>query len=334
MNHNSRILYSLLAILMISCTSDKNRIWDLEDIRIRDPFILADTSSGYYYMYAQMANRLGDNLTTKGVEVYRSRDLEHWEGPDSVFTIPSGFWADLMVWAPEVHEFNGKFYLLVTFTASDTLPAIPGRPRLLKRGTQILMASSPTGPFQPFRNRSHTPTNWMSLDGTFWVEDGIPWMVFCHEWLQITNGTVELVQLKPDLSDLDGSPITLFLATEAPWVKSLKEANVTNQNDLYDGFVTDGPFLYKTTRGKLLMIWSSFGEDKYAVGIAESESGKIIGPWHQQEKPLFKADGGHGMIFKTFDGRLMLALHQPNTHTKERAKFFELVDTGETLILK
>jgi hypothetical protein len=37
------------------------------------------------------------------------------------------------------------------------------------------------------------------------------------------------------------------------------------------------------------------------------------------------------MIFKTFDGRLMLTLHSPNDHTEARAKFIPIVDTGDAI---
>ena len=39
------------------------------------------------------------------------------------------------------------------------------------------------------------------------------------------------------------------------------------------------------------------------------------------------------MVFKRFDGQLMMVLHSPNKNT-ERAKLFELEDTGETLRIK
>jgi len=41
-------------------------------------------------------------------------------------------------------------------------------------------------------------------------------MVFCHEWVQTTDGTMELVRLRDDLSDVAGKPITLFRATDTP----------------------------------------------------------------------------------------------------------------------
>ena len=98
----------------------------------------------------------------------------------------------------------------------------------------------------------------------------------------------------------------------------------------YGCWVTDGPYLYKSKSGKLFMIWSSGGATGYATGIAISDSGQLKGPWRQQAAPLYADDGGHGMIFRRFDGQLMLVLHQPNQAT-ERARLFELEDTGETL---
>ncbi len=81
------------------------------------------------------------------------------------------------------------------------------------------------------------------------------------------------------------------------------------------------------------MVWSSFSKTGYTTGVAVSDSGKLAGTWRQQAEPLFSADGGHAMIFKRFDGQLMLVLHSPNKMT-ERAKLFELEDTGDTLRIK
>ena len=101
-----------------------------------------------------------------------------------------------------------------------------------------------------------------------------------------------------------------------------------------DGYVTDGPWFYRTQSGKLQMIWSSFGEYEYAIGIAESASGKVAGPWVQVANPLFHKNGGHAMIFESFSGELLLALHQPNTRSKERLQLFEVREEGDSLVLK
>jgi hypothetical protein len=75
------------------------------------------------------------------------------------------------------------------------------------------------------------------------------------------------------------------------------------------------------------MLWSSYGPNKYATGIAVSTTGRVAGPWVQQAEPLWLEDGGHPMLFNTFDGRLVMTLHQPNRRV-ERARFFEMEDTG------
>ncbi len=165
----------------------------------------------------------------------------------------------------------------------------------------------------------------MTLDATLWVEDGVPWMVFCHEWVQIKDGTVNRIQLKPDPSATVGEPQRLFHGSDAPWAK---------KSDEYGCYVTDGPWLHRTAGGKLLMLWSSFTATGYAVGLATSESGKLAGPWKQSPTALYAADGGHPMLFRTFDGRLMLAFHSPNQTPREREVFLELEETGDTLVIK
>lgn len=296
------------------------------EIRVRDPFILADKNTQTYYLYASIFNRTSEE--GQGVEVYTSKDLHNWEAPKTIFKVPEDFWATKWVWAPEVHYYKGKYYLFVTFTSNDTLDNLPPMsstaewPPYYKRGIQILVSDSPTGVFEPFENKPHITMDWMTLDGTLWEEDGQPYMIYCHEWVQIKDGSIDLIALKNDLSTTKGKNITLFKASEAPWVKPIADGF---------GYITDGCFLYKTKSNKLLMIWSSAGEDGYAIGTVVSESGSIKGPWKHLPDRLFEKDGGHGMIFKTFEGQLVIALHQPNTSPNERMQLYKLQDTGERL---
>ncbi len=300
------------------------RLLDRQDIRIRDPFIYADAKTKTYYMYAQSANR--ENSGFLGVEAYTSKDLINWFPPQPVLTLPDD--ADIQsVWAPEVHEYNGSFYLFVTLTFRRTLTAkkpveADTWPQMHERGTYIYRADSPAGPFKPLKDTSHTPSDWMALDGTLFVEDGTPYMVFCHEWVQRIDGTMDVVQLTDDLSDTVGEPSLLFKASDAPGARA----------GLKEGKVTDGCFLYRNPKsGKLFMIWSTFiPGDGYCVILTKSQSGKIKGPWSDQ-RPIYKKNGGHGMLFTSFDGRLMMALHQPNTGGKERLHLYDVADNGETL---
>ena len=99
-------------------------------------------------------------------------------------------------------------------------------------------------------------------------------------------------------------------------------------------YVTDGPFPYRCADGTLLLLWSSMGEEGYTEAIAVSDNGDIDGNWVQRDELLFKKDGGHGMIFKTFDDKLLLLLHSPNKHPLERPAYFELEDKNGMLCVK
>ena len=83
------------------------------------------------------------------------------------------------------------------------------------------------------------------------------------------------------------------------------------------------------------MEYPSFMNGEYAIGIAESSTGKVTGPWIQQKDPIFNKHGGHGMLFKSFDGKLNIVFHSPNSPGgSERARIYEVEDKGDTLVLK
>ena len=237
------------------------------------------------------------------LEVFRSTDLEEFSAPISLFTPPENFpWLRLF-WAPEVIFHNGTYYMTVTMAAE-------GRPK----GTLILAASSPTGPFTLHSDGPVTPHDWESLDGTLYFDvHNVPWMVFCHEWVQINDGTVELIQLSKDLTHAVSHPVTLFHASNGPWVKAFRQGK----------YVTDGPFVVQDAKQGLSLLWSSFSENGYAIGIAHSLSGNLQGPWIHETQPIYDQDGGHAMLFKTLDGRRMISFHRPNFAPLERAVFRE-----------
>jgi GH43 family beta-xylosidase len=298
------------------------------DIRIRDPYIYADAQSKTYYLYAQAANRKGSGFT--GVEAYAGKDLAQWQPPKRVLVLPDDAGIQF-VWAPEMHRYKGRYYLFVTLTYNRALPGVKPVedakwPGLQVRGTHVFHADNPLGPFTPFKSSAHTPADWMALDGTFFEEKGQPFMVFCHEWVQLVDGTMDCLPLKDDLSDaLPGKPILLFKASSAPGAVQAAQR----------GKITDGCFLYRSPKSnRLFMTWSTFIPGKeYCVVLARSESGGIGGPWTQQGL-LYTQDGGHAMLFNSFDGRLLMALHQPNSNGRERLHLFEISDDGDTLRVK
>jgi hypothetical protein len=178
------------------------------------------------------------------------------------------------------------------------------------------------------------------LDGTLHIEqdggaadhaggagDGQPWIVYCHEWCQVGDGRVVAQRLADDFSTVVGDPVVLFRATQAPWVRSFRMDRVA--------MVTDGPFLHRCADGRLVMIWSSYDGRGYCLGQAVSESGRVTGPWRHHPAPLLGGadDAGHGMIFRTFDGDLRLAIHRPNVTPNERAVFLPVEESADGLRL-
>ena len=293
------------------------RTMHTSEIQIRDPFVLPVHAESQYYLFGTTDKNAWHGPAT-GFDCYRSMDLENWEGPIAAFRPPAGFWSTTNYWAPEVHYYQGKYYLFATFKEVNQY-----------RGTQILVADRPEGPYLPMTEKPVTPKDWECLDGTLYVdESGTPWMVFCHEWVQIHNGAICAMPLTRDLKAAAGRPVFLFNASEAAWVLRPDWPGADGPMR-FPTYVTDGPFLYKTQNGTLLMLWSSIGPEGYAMGYACSESNQITGPWVQEDQPLYAKDGGHGMLFKTFDGQLMVTFHTPNTTPNERAVFFKVQDTGD-----
>lgn len=287
------------------------------EIRIRDPFVLADPDRACYFLYGTTG--FGGAAAAWGFDVYRSVDLEHWEGPLPAFRPPPDFWATTQFWAPEVHRRRGRYYMFATFKA-------PGR----YRGTQILAADRPEGPFLPLSSGPVTPPHWECLDGTFHLEeDGTPYLVFCHEWVQIANGAMCALPLLPDLTAAAGPPRLLFSAADAPWVRPCSGPAPGAGCPPFPNYITDGPWLHRGSTGRLFLLWSSTGPEGYAVGVAESSNGRLDGEWRHEPAPLFARDGGHAMIFRDLGGRLFLAMHAPNAAPDERARFFALGETGD-----
>ena len=281
-----------------TCTYTRDGMLLTEQIGVRDPFVLVYNDT--YYLYGtRNATCWGK---ADGFDVYTGTDLRHWSQPKPIFTKTPDFWADRNYWAPEVHAYKGKFYLFASFKSETR-----------HRGTQILAADTPEGPFVPLTPYPVTPEDWECLDGTFYCSpEGKPYIVFCHEWTQVGDGEIWGMELSDDLTHAAGEPFLLFCASQAQdWLRPVDDKG---------NYVTDGPFVWEEN-GELVMIWSSFGEKGYVQAVARSKSGDIHGPWTHDKQLLMEQDGGHGMMFRDLSGKRWLVLHSPNRTPLERPVF-------------
>ena len=149
-----------------------------DQINIRDPFILVH--DGVYYLYGTRGATCWG--PADGFDVYSSRDLASWTGPAVCFQNDGTFWADRNYWAPEVHPWQGYFWMFASFKSETR-----------RRGTAILRSSSPLGPFEPWSKApSHRRTGNAWTERSMFLPRGIP------IWCSVTNGSSpETVQSAP-----------------------------------------------------------------------------------------------------------------------------------------
>ncbi|MBQ9642185.1 MAG: family 43 glycosylhydrolase [Bacteroidaceae bacterium] len=296
---------ALLSASMLSAQTDgrKPKVYEnvpTDSIRLSDPFVLADKATKTYYM------------TGTGGLMWKSKNLRTWSGPYVVAQTDPASWMGPrpMIWAAEIHPYQGKYYYFATFTNRDVQIDTVANNVIDRRSSHVLVADKPDGPYVPMASPTYLPADKPTLDGTFWVDtDGKPYMVYCYEWLQNLNGTIEKIELKPDLSGSVGEGKVLFRASDSPWSRE-KSANGEDRPNK----VTDGPFLFTTSTGRLGMLWTSWVYDQYTQGVAYSQSGTLDGPWVQEPAPITPPNYGHGMLFKDFNGNTLMAVH---SHAKQ-----------------
>jgi len=294
------------------------------DIQIRDPFVLPVASEQNYYLFGTTDKNWAPGHAGVGFDTYRSKDLINWEGPFPAFRPPPGFWGTQCFWAPEVHAWRGRYYMFASFEGSGRL-----------RGTQILVADHPLGPFRPHSDGAVTPSDAECLDGTWFSppRDLRPWMIFSRDWPKIDIGRYSALPLRSDLRAASGPPIDLFPVNAAPWVRTPPWQKEQRNEGAPPCFVADGAWPFRTKSGQLCLLFSSWNETSYATGVARSESGELTGPWKFDAVPLFPADGGHAMIFTGLGGESYLTLHQPNSPAPEHPRIFPLEEINGQLRL-
>ncbi|MED1305219.1 family 43 glycosylhydrolase [Bacillus thuringiensis] len=305
----------------------KVKKWKTKDIHIRDPFIFPSKTEKRYYLFGTtFADGCGDMEPM--FEVYISEDLEIWEGPFPAFLPSKGFWGVRHYWAPEVYEIDNRYYMFATFKGGIGI----------HRGTGILVADHPAGPYEPLVNEPATPPDWECLDGTYYEDEkGQRWIVFCHEWTTEYEGKIMAQRLSLDLTSRIGKPFEILNAAKMPWIRKFADPRIEK-----DGYLTDAPFFYKTVDGELLMLWSSYSKTGYSensfggytVAIARSKNGEMKGPWTHDRKLLMDYNAGHSSLFNDFSDKTYICTHYPDTpHGQERPCFLPIEERDNTLHL-
>ena len=236
---------------------NKVRTIHFNDLSMSDPFIIPDPETKTYY------------LTSTGGRLYKSKDLVWWEGPYNVIDI-EGTWLKTGGGpaASEIHKIGDYYYYAGTWNDhADLIQQVPRRYNVPHNQTYLLRSKNIEGPYEVFTedpNYDWQPREWDCIDGTLYEEDGKVYMIFVHEWTQIIDGTMDYIELSSDLSKTVSEwPVTMFRATENPSVKEMNGLGEATFGRKLPGWVTDGPQMFRTQTGKLGMLWSGWGEERY-----------------------------------------------------------------------
>lgn len=321
-----KILITLLVLHPLSTNAQRayqpRHNVPLDSIIMSDPAIIADNATKTYYM------------TGTGGMMWKSKNLKLWDGPYHVAKTDPNSWMGPkpMIWAAEFHKYKGKYYYFATFTNREVMIDTVRGNAIERRASHVLVSDKAEGPYKPMVDPTYLPADKPTLDGTLWVDsDGKPYLVYCYEWLQNWDGTIEYIQLKDDLSGTIGEATLMFKSSSCPWSRDINE-----KGEVVPNKVTDGPYLFRTGTGRLGMVWTSWVNKDYTQGVAYSQSGTLAGPWVHEPEPITPPNFGHSMIFQTLDGRWLMSVHSHvdnNGRYIRRPRFFNVDFSGDKLIV-
>ncbi|WP_217988300.1 arabinan endo-1,5-alpha-L-arabinosidase [Aliifodinibius salipaludis] len=186
------VLGSFLFFLMISIPAQAQ--FDHEQIPIHDPVMIED--DGTYYAFG----------TGKGIAVWSSPNMKEWTAEKPVFEQAPEWSFDLVpdfdnvIWAPDIAEYNGTFYLYYSVSqfgrnnsaigvaTNETLN--PDDPEFGWDDHGIVVQSVPGRDM------------WNAIDPNLAFDDnGTPWLTFGSFWMGL-----KIVKLKDNLTEVVEAP--------------------------------------------------------------------------------------------------------------------------------
>lgn len=301
-----------LGLLLAVCTGSAAFAAQVE---VHDPVMAKQGDS--YYVFS----------TGPGITIYRSEDLVHWRWVGRVFdgepawareTVP-GFAGHL--WAPDVFEKDGRFYLYYSVSAfgkntsaigvavNDTLDPTAPEYRWVDRGPVVQSV--------PFRDM------WNAIDPAV-VEDadGTPWMAFGSFWEGL-----KLVRLDPGL---------VRLAEPEEWHSlARRHRDPATPDDRAGAGAIEAPFIFHKDGWYYLFV--SFDrccrglDSTYKIMVGRSRS--VTGPYVDRDGTPMLAGGGSLVLAGTedwvalghnaayrFDGQDWLVFHAYETADNGKQK--------------
>ena len=273
-------------------------------IYLADPTIFSD--NGTYYLYGTSP------LSNNGFWVYKSKDLQHWDGPAGAvdgYALWGNTYGTKGFWAPQVFKYDGRYGM--AYTANEQIA--------------IAWADSPLGPFVQDKP-AMIPAKTKEIDPfIFFDDDGKKYMYH----VRLINGNrIYVAEMNDDMRSLkEETARECISVNEDGWENTEKSK----------WGVSEGPTVVKID-GTYYMFYScnDYRNINYAVGYATAKS--PLGPWKKHKKPIISRQltgengTGHGDLFRDADGRWMYVLHTHNSNSQvgpRRTAIVELNKKGK-----
>ncbi|PZP40312.1 MAG: glycosyl hydrolase family 43 [Pseudopedobacter saltans] len=256
-------------------------------VRSGDPWIV-QKDGYYYYTYTQ-----GSKLV-----LYKTKFITQLDKivliNSTIWTPPAGEMYSQNVWAPELHELNGKWYM---YFAADNGQNKNHRMYVIENTN-----ADPTTHDWTLKGKVSDVTNNWAIDGTILDYNGQLYMVWSG-WESETNNSkqnIYIAKLK-DPWTIDGDRVKLS-SPDYSW-------------ELHGQPVNEGPAVLKSPDNKYFITYSAsfYGSDDYALGmLSVKPNGDPMNPkdWTKSDQPVFKRNDqggvygpGHNGFFKSPDGK-------------------------------
>lgn len=254
----------------------------LPGVEAGDPWVIHH--DGWYYLTATFDPE-------GGLWVYRSRRLSDWREAErhKVWTPEPGGPRSKMIWAPELHHLDGRWYLY--FTASDGIDA--------HHRHYVLEAEQPLGPFVD-RGRVHAGHERYAIDGSVLrLADGRLYWMYADDGLWIAPMSDPTRATGPGVRIVRG---------EHDWERGWHKVDGRWQPQAHNYWI-EAPQALQHGGRNFVVYSAGHTAAIYYLGLLELTGTDPLDPksWTKQPTPLFGPNGrvfapGHNSFTRSPDG--------------------------------
>ncbi|NCH35888.1 family 43 glycosylhydrolase [Cronobacter sakazakii] len=263
-----------------------------------DPFILRHLGQYYFIASVPEYDRLEIRRAPSIESLRQAQPVVVWRKPDT------GPMSEL-IWAPELHHINGKWYIY--FAAAPTRAL---KDNMFQHRMYVLECadSDPlTGTWKD-KGQIQTPYDTFSLDATTFEHQGKLWYLWAQKAPDIPgNSNLYLCEMENPWT-LKGEPVMLS-KPELEW-------------ECRGFLVNEGPAVVKHGERLFVTYSASATDENYCMGLLWiDQAADLREPrnWHKSPRPVFTTSyenrqygPGHNSFTTTPDGQDVLVYHARN----------------------